>query len=458
VGLVAGASACGDDDDDATDATDAPDATSPPTSPPEETTAATEPPEATTAPTEAPDETTASTEPEVTQTINLGVAWADLSAFVSVNPAYGTGDPEEQALAVLDGWRRDGLLPVNGVDVEFVTAGYSAIDSDQKLAVCQQFGTEGEIFAVIGGRDFGAGAECLATRFQIPVIDTNQAPASVYELTAPYMFTLKPSDTEITTAFGNWAVGNGSLDGKKVAIFWESQFADATNAFKTILADAGVEVVSELESGGQGSVGGDQDTLAAQKFAADGADLVVFLVGSSSMVNFMAAAAEQGYAPEYIDTDWASHLSDVAAGAYDQEQWAGTKALASVTAGDLATGLNEAAESCLSNYEEFSGVTIERTAPEKSGEFTNILITCDLASVFLEGLRLATADGGELTQDSFIAGVEQIQDLRGAYWDTLSFAPDDHTGAATAREIEWDTACPCWTPTGEWGPLSDYLS
>ena len=64
-------------------------------------------------------------------------------------------------------------------------------------AVCQQFGTEGDIFAVIGGRDFTQGAECLATRFQIPVIDTNQAPASLMAQTAPYMFTLKPDETEL---------------------------------------------------------------------------------------------------------------------------------------------------------------------------------------------------------------------------------------------------------------------
>jgi hypothetical protein len=402
--------------------------------------------------------TTVPAEPDsASQTIQLGVAWADYSAFVSVNPAYGVGDPEQQALAVLDGWRRDGLLPVNGVDVEFVTAGFSAIDADQKLAVCQQFGTEGDIFAVIGIRDFSAGAECLATRFQIPVIDSNQAPAATMEQTAPYMFTLKPDTTEITTMFGNWAIETGALEGKNVGIFWESEFADATDAFKAILTDAGVNIASEVESGGQGTVGGDQDQLAAQKFAADGVDLVIFFVGSSSMVNFMQAAQDQNYHPGYLDTGWAEHLSDVAAGAYAPEQWAGTRALSSTTAGDLVTGLNEAAESCISTYEEFAGVTIDRTAPEKSGEFTNILITCDLASVFYQGLVNATTDGAELTQDSFIAGVEAISELRGAWWDTLSFSADDHTGAATVREIVWDGECPCWTPEGEWTPAATYL-
>ncbi len=77
--------------------------------------------------------------------------------------------------------------------------------------------------------------------------------------------------------------------------------------------------------------------------------------------------------------------------------------------------------------------------------------------MFYEGLRNATAGGAELTADSFIAGVEQVQGLSGAYWNTLTYGPDDHTGAATAREIQWDTTCPCWVPTGDWKPISDYL-
>ncbi len=304
---------------------------------------------------------------EATQTIKLGVAWADLSAFVSVNPAYGTGDPEQQALAVLDGWRRDGLLPVNGVDVEFVTASYSAIDADAKLAVCQQFGTEGDIFAVIGGRDFTQGAECLATRFQIPVIDTNQAPASLMAQTAPYMFTLKPDDTELVTMFGNWANQIGALDGKNVGLYWESQYSDAADALKSILSDAGVNLASEVESGGQGTVGAEQDALAAQKFAADGVDLVVFLVGSSSMVNFLQAAADQNFTPTYLDFDWASHLSDVAAGAYNQDESADTRALATVSAGDLKAGLSDAAESCLSNLRGVLGPDDRTHGPRAVG-------------------------------------------------------------------------------------------
>jgi hypothetical protein len=391
--------------------------------------------------------------PEIKQTIKVGVAWEDLSAFVAVNPAFGSGDPAQQAEAVLDAMHKDGRLPVNGVDIQFVTKGYSAIKDEEKIAVCQQFGQDDKVFAALGGRDFASGAQCLASRFNIPVVDANQAPKSQYAQAGKDYFTLKPDETTIATAFANWATGEGLLDGKKVGLYWESQSKEAVDALKSTLQAKGVTLASEVQSSGQGSVGAAQDALAAQKFQADGVDTVIFMVGSSSVINFLTAAQQQGFKPGYVDFDWAAHLSDVAAGAYDQTQWANTPALASIRAGDLAVGLSDEATKCLDDYDAFSGKQTERTTPEKSGEFSNILITCDLANVLLEGIKNATADGSELTQESLAAGLEAVSDFHGAYWDTISYSADDHSGAKTGRKIQWDATCKCYKPAGDRAPL-----
>ena len=84
-------------------------------------------------------------------------------------------------LAVIEGWRQDGTLPINGVDIELVSQSFGALDPETKLAACQKFGAEDEVFAVLGGRIFTEGAECMATRFQTPVIDTDQASAAIME-------------------------------------------------------------------------------------------------------------------------------------------------------------------------------------------------------------------------------------------------------------------------------------
>ena len=90
----------------------------------------------------------------VNQTLKIGFAWSDVSAFSQANPAFTTGDPEEQILAVLDGLHSSGVLPMNGVDVEFVPAGVIAIDGDAQVATCQQFGPDDQVFAVLAGRVF----------------------------------------------------------------------------------------------------------------------------------------------------------------------------------------------------------------------------------------------------------------------------------------------------------------
>jgi hypothetical protein len=443
-GLLVAVAACGDDDDSASDATEAPAAAT--TAAPVETTAA------------APDTTAATTETtagagEVEQTITVGFAWADLSVFEEVNEAFGVGDPEEQILAVHQALHDRGLLPVNGVDVEFVTGSFSAIASEERLTVCQQFGQEDQVFAALGGRDFAEGAECLASRFNIPTIGVNQAATAAYEQSGENFFTVKPDENTILTSFANWAIENGYLEGKTIGLYWESQASAAIEAMKAVLADAGITITSEVESTGQGEVGAQQDALAAQRFQADGVDLVIPVVGSSSIINFTGAAAEQGYTPAYIDMDWASHLSDVATAAYAPGQYADVPALASVRAGDLSAGLGEEAEQCLSDFEAFSGKTIERTSPETSGEFTNILITCDLAYLMVEALNIATEGGEELTQESYRAAIEQIDGYSGAYWDSIGYSADDHSGADTGREVRWNPDCPCWEPEGEFEPL-----
>ena len=388
----------------------------------------------------------------VSQTLKIGFAWSDVSAFSQANPAFTTGDPEEQILAVLDGLHSSGVLPMNGVDVEFVTAGVSAIDGDAQVATCQQFGQDDKVFAVLSGRDFTSGAECMASRFSTPVISANQAPADMYAQAGPDFFTVKPDETTITTSFAEWALAKGYLEGKKVGIYWDTSAKPAVDAMKQALTDGGVDIVSEVEANGQG-VGSEQDAIAAQKFQADGVDMVIPVVGSSSIINFTSAANDQGYTPGYIDFDWASHLSDIATAYYAPGQYVDVPALASVRAGDLSGGLSQEATDCLDNYESFSGKTIERTGAEQSGEYSNILITCDVSNLMVAALEIATAGGAEVTQDSFVSALEQVTDFHGAYWETIGFSADDHSGADTAREVRWNADCPCWEPNGDWGPL-----
>lgn len=383
-------------------------------------------------------------------TLRIGVAYPDLEAFASLNEKFSIGDPREQAEAVLDGWRRNGMLPVHGREIEFVYRKYNVINNEQKLGVCKSFAQDDRVFAVIAGRDFTSGAECLAQRFKIPVIDLNTAPDAVYDRAAPYFFTLRTNESALLRGFAAWADDNGYLDGKRIGIFWDTRSEAAVEAFKEELAARGHTVASELSSSGEG-VGSPQDQIVVQRFQSDGVDLALLFVGTSSSINVMTFAERQNYAPTYLDLDFGGHIGDVASDALPDAQYDGTMAMAISRVGEIAAGEEppEAAAECLQNYRGFSGKDIELESPE-TGEMVNILYTCDLASILYAGLDGA---GEDLDGPSLVAALEKIEDLEMAAWGSVSFSAEDHSGVDEQRTIEWTAGCACWTARSDFEPL-----
>ena len=379
--------------------------------------------------------------PVIERTITVGLAYPDISAFAILNDKFDIGDPEQQAAAVLDGWRRDGLLPVNGTDIELVFRKYSILSSNDKLGVCTGFAQDDDVFAVVSGRDFTVGAECLASRFDLPVIDLAGAPPSVYSR-APRMFTIRPDEAEVLRAYVQWADSQAMFDGATVGVFWDTRSEEAVEAFKEAMAAAGHSIAVEVASDGAG-VGSPQDQIAVERFIGGGVDAAVLLVGTSSVLNFMSFAESQNYRPAYRSMEWASQIGDVASGSLPQEQYDGTLAMTVSRVGEIAAVIPPSAETqaCISNYERFSGQDIARTSPE-TAEWAQILYTCDLLSVLLAGLQGA---GDDLTRESLVSALEDLNGFPLAAWGDLTYGPGDHSGAQQFRTIEWSADCLCWT-------------
>ncbi len=434
------AAACGGNGDDATNGSTGDDGTTEATDP---TPTPAPEPTATPATDAADDGDGATPEPaEVRHTVKVGYAYPNVEAFAVLDDKFSIGDPEIQAQSVLQAWRRDGLLPVNGIDIELVFGKYNILDSDEKLAVCTQFAQDEGVFAVISGRNFEVGAECLAERFQIPVIDSSGLPESTYARTAPWLFTVRASESEVLEKFVAWADDMGALEGRRIGIFWDDRSGEAVDAFKAALADLGQEVVSDLPSDGRG-IGSPQDAIAVPRFTADDVDLAILLVSTSSVTNFLASAESQGYQPQLLWMEWANQLTDVSTQAYPQALVDGTLAMTMSSLGSIAAGepLSPEAVACIDAFEAFSGEDVELVSPE-SGKTNNTLFTCDLLSILYEGLRTM---GEEPDQEALVAALETIQDLPMAGWGNLSFSSDDHAGVDQVRTVEWRTACECWT-------------
>ncbi|MCY4421827.1 MAG: hypothetical protein OXC06_02020 [Acidimicrobiaceae bacterium] len=402
--------------------------------------------------TAAPDEADASTdEPPATtvpsQIVRIGVAFPDLAAFAVLNPEFGIGDPEAQALAVVDQWAREGLLPP-GIGVELVFGKYNIISDSAKLGVCTSLAQDSEVFAAVSSVSFTVGAECLATRFEIPVIDADGAPPSLYQRGAPWFFTLRADHGKHLRSYVQWAIDNGMFDGN-VGVYYETRLDEGVDEMREQVAAAGLEIASETATSGEG-VGSPEDPIAVQRFIADDVDLVLPIVGGSSLAGVLGFSESQGYRPMYLSTDYGEQTADIQAKTLPVEQYDGAVAVTMKRVGEVAAGMaNEQAEACLANYERYSGTDIERSAPE-SGEYGSILRTCDLLSLVLAGLHGAADD---LTKENFVAALENSGDFTPAGVAPGSFGPGDHSLVDHYRAIRWDAGCPCWVAMSDFTPL-----
>ena len=389
---------------------------------------------------------------EVRRVLRIGYAYPDVSAFEILSDKFSIGDPEIQAASVIQAWRRDGVLPMNETDIEMVYVNYNILDSKEKLGACTQLAEDEGVFAVIAGRNFEAGSECLAKRYGIPVIDSSGLPRSTYDRTAPWLFTVRADESRVMELFVAWANQKGALDGMRIGVFWDTRSEEAVDSLKAALVKVGQEIVSDLPSDGEG-IGSPQDWIVVQRFLSDDVDFAVLLVSTSSVTNFLASAEDQVYDPDQLWFEWANTLTDVSTQAYPQALIDGMHAMTMGRLGEIAAGFDLApqAVTCIDNYEAFSGEDVALVSPE-SGETVQTLFTCDLMSLLLEGLRGA---GGDPTPESFVQALETITDFPLATWGNLTWSSDDHSGVKQVRTVVWSSTCECWTAQGEFEDLVD---
>ena len=374
--------------------------------------------------------------------LRIGVALPDIEAFGNIDEAFDVGDQRAQMEAVLDGWRKDGTLPVHGRDIEFVYETFNILDPEQKIAACNRLVKDHRVFAVIAGRFFEAGAECVAERFDTPVVSVSSGLDDFYARSAPYLFTIRPPWTKLFRNWVAWAAANGHFANRKIGLFFESEVKPAVEAgIKQEMARRGIPITAEVEASGSG-IGTSQDQVAVQRFQSAGVNLVMFVAGGTSAINFMTFAESQGYRPKYIDTDYGEHTTDAAASALPPNQYAGTPAMTTTRVGEVAARLALPSETtdCVDDYERYTGGEAGPRSPE-SAEYNSILISCDLADVMVRGLAAAgrRADPGTL-----IGGLESVRNMPLAVHGNLSYGPDKHWGVDQQRSAQWLRECGCW--------------
>ncbi len=373
--------------------------------------------------------------------LTIGIAVPDLSEYVALDRSWGIGDPEQQCIAAVERCRGDGRIPIHGRDLRLVFASYRSNQPAEKVDAARRLVDEGA-FAVLGGRDFTDGALWLAAA-KVPVIDVNAVPSTTLELAAPWLFTLRAAQDVLYRSFVAWAHAGGHLDGRVIGIFCDRLTRQATAAAIDALRRLGHDVRTVIDSDGIG-VGSEHDESAPARFAGDGVDLLLGFVGGSSWINTLRAAQRIGYRPQLLDLETGEHTNDVTAQRFPPDLYNGTLALTMSRVGDVAAARPLGAETAraLEAYERWRAVPDASADAMPSGEWSNVLITSDLVTLLVEGLRCA---GPDPERAALVAGLEQLCSVPMASGADVTFGRGEHWGFRAARTIRWDADRGAWT-------------
>jgi hypothetical protein len=385
----------------------------------------------------------------MTDPVRIGVAVPDLSTFVAIDPAYGVGDQQEQMGAVLEGWRRRGALPEVAASLELSFRSFDVIDTDGKRAVADGFASD-NVLAVVGARDFTYGAVRLAESHHVPVIDVNAVPTSLFRRTDPYLFTVRAAQDVLYRGFAEWAHGEGLFAGRMLGVFTDRFTRESAAEVTGLLATWGCHVSIQVDSDGAG-VGSESDQSAAEHFRAKGVDAVLPFISGSSLMRFLAACDEIGYAPEIIDLETGEHTTDITAHLLPARLYHGTRALTMSRVGEVPAGmeLHPCTAEAVDDFADHTGRRLDPGDPATSGELTNLLLVSDLVRLLLAGLQQAPS----LTRDGVVSGLEQVTDLLLASGGNASFRPGEHWAIREAREVRWDGDAGCWVAVSDFAPL-----
>jgi hypothetical protein len=378
--------------------------------------------------------------------VTIAVTYPDISALKALGPSYDNGDPPEQWRVMIDGWRRDGLLPVNGRDIELKFRTYNVLNTDEQRAACRGAVSDDKAFAVVGVAYFEIGGECVAREFHTPLITSDGPNEDIFARSNPMLFSLSASKSRHLRNFVNWAHHRGALAGKKIGIYFFDDGVTRDLMNKTIRAELsrlGYAIAAEHST--TQSLGGPQDAVAVQRFRDAGVDVALLF---TSKAGFLQAAKAQGYKPLFLESDNEFGTSDTTTSNYPADEFDGTLGMTGRRVGETPVGLplGEDGDACIANYEQATG---KKTTPE-TAVWSYILMGCDEGKVLLHGLREA---GRNLTTESWIAGVETMRSVPLTRYAPVSFAPDKHDGGDQQRTVQWAASCKCWRAQGEFEPL-----
>lgn len=379
--------------------------------------------------------TTANVRGVTDKTIKLGIACIDLSVLKNI-PQYDAGDQEAQFKSVLEGWRREGLVPVHGRDIELHFRCFNVLSAEDQRATAVELVQDKKVFAVVAHCCFRDGAEIVAREFRTPLVGVDPVLESGYQRSAPFLFSAGAAMEVESRNFVQW-IKEQNLLGKKFGFYYLNDAFQPTmvRVMRAELAKLGNNNSVAFATDNQ--VGGPNDSLAVQRFAAERVDAVVLMTSANG---FTQAAGTQRFKPQYVQADFGlPTVTDTSTVAYDQENFDGAVAMTQQRVGEWRLGpVSKPTQDCQDNYFKYKNERIEGSRNEST--WGALLYACDVMNLAFRGLQGA---GRDLTPISFVRALETAR-TEGARYGNLEFSPTKHHGGTSFRTVKWTIDCRCW--------------
>jgi hypothetical protein len=391
--------------------------------------------------------------PPVTQGVTADKIVIGVAAIAVAGAPTIFGDTAEHYRAVYNAMKQQGLIPVNGRDVQFAIEKFNINDPVSERAACVKLVQDDKAFMVVGESNYILGASCVAGDNKTPLVQIEGQGDSVYTSYAPYVFSLYASVDRYWRNFMAWADQGGYLKGKKIGLYWYS--VDTNNAnivnkvIKPFLSSKGYNLAAEVST--TDCCGGPTDAVAVQRMKAAGVNLMINLLGNK--VAFQTAALGQGWTAQWLDNDFDEATSPGLAGTYPPAEEAGALGMTVQNPED-----QQAQPDRLACDQALAAEEAKRPQPPKPPTpqtfATNVdygveNTACAIVQVALEGMRLA---GPTLNHATFIAGLQQVKNLQTPN-ALVSFGPGRYDGGTQFLAQQYTPSCKCFTRVGTWQPL-----
>lgn len=394
-------------------------------------------------------------------TLTIGLIGIDVGAATEALGEDAVGEITFEGGEVLDAY----LEPLQqsdvtgGRSVEVVEAIASPLEPESQRQACLEVTEDTEVFAVVVTQGFfGDPVLCVSEQGETVLIAGDGFGQFFHDRSDGRLYSVIVSKSRAMTEAARVFSAEGLFDDATVGVLAPGTLGGkeaAEDDLRPVLEDElGVEITEWAE------LSADQDQIQTQipsiveRMRSSGVDTIMMLGNVLNNANFVTAAESVDYHPQYLATDQAQGVSQIAldlmTAPYD------AIGVTSSLSGSVEAGEPETDRSveCREQVTEVTGKPLERLDDDgaETPTYVNAMLLCDAVEILRQGL--AGADES-LSQQSFIDAVQSIDDLPlAASRGPGSLSPDKGDAPDQFRLMQVDEACDCWVPQSDFARAS----